>query len=387
MNTMIDWKKVRKECKKLKIYDGHFNPSTVPFEQQCWNVTLSTRNNEKTTGYVLLGMVLYRMYGVRLEYCRLLEDDIRPKDHRHFFDSIISYGYIEKLTDGKYNSVTYKAGFWFYQHVDSNGIVDDVDVDPFMHVFAIRKAMDMKSNYTSNAVFIIFDEFIDPTKIYKDDFVLLCDCVSTIFRNRYGWVNLLANTLDRQSVWFKEMCISREVSDMKLGESKRIAKDDLTPVLVNILPSNITQAKQKHNLALFNFKNSKLEAITGTTEGWSMRIYPRLPKSKNEYLLRNIYINVDGFISRIDVVNNATVGLCLHVVDTDVPDPLEYKEDALLLTTDFVTRDREIYLFSNKKISSLLNKCMNANKVYFSSNESGITFDHFLQQSHYWANR
>lgn len=384
MTSIVDWKKVRKECKKLGIFDGHYNPSSTPFEQQCWNVVLSVRNSEKTTGYILLGMVLYKMYGVRLEYCRLMPDDIRPKDHKHFFDSIVSYGYIQKLTNGRFNDVVYKAGFWYYRAVDDKGNETDISDEPFMHTFAVRSAMDMKSNYTSNAVFLIFDEFIDPTKRYCDDFVLLCDCISTIARKRYIWVNCLANTLDRQSIWFKEMCIVREVADMKQGESKRIAKDGCTPILVNILANNVTVAKQKHNLALFNFKNPKLEAITGTADGWSMRIYPRMPKAKTEYILRNIYMNADGFIIRLDFCKNAEIGFCLNVVDASESDPLESHDDAIMLTTDNITRDREVYLSSNVKISSLIQKFIKENKVFFGTNNAGVTFEHFIMHNHVW---
>lgn len=300
MTSVVDWKKVRKECKKLGIFDGFYNCSNTPFEQQCWNVVLSVRNTGKTTSYVLLGMVLYKMYGVRLEYCRLMPDDIRPKDHKHFFDSIISYGYIQKLTNDRFNSVVYKAGFWYYRTVDDKGVETDISEEPFMHTFAIRSAYDMKSNYTSNSVFLIFDEFIDPSKRYNDDFCLLADCISTIARSRYIWVNCLSNTLDRQNIWFKEMCIAREVTELKQGESKRIAKDGCTPVLVSILANTVSVAKQKHNLALFSFKNPKLEAITGTQDGWSFRIFPRMPKGNTEYILRNIYMNADGFIIRLD---------------------------------------------------------------------------------------
>lgn len=378
-DNKINWKTVRKEAKKSGMFKGHFDPCTVPFEQQCWNVCLSVRATGKTTGYVLLGMLLYKLYGVRLEYCRLMPDDIRPKDHCHFFDSIIEYGYIDWLTDGKYNSCVYKAGFWYYRKIDKDGNVESVSEDPFMHTFAVRKAMDMKSNYTSNAVFIIFDEFIDPTKLYRDDFVLLCDCISTIFRNRVGWVNLLANTIDRQSVWFKELCIAREVATMQQGESKRIEKDGLTPVRVSILGAKITEAKAKHNLALFNFANRKLEAITGTADGWAMRVYPRIPKAKQEILIPNLYFDADGFMVRAQLIDNEQVGLCLQIVDT--PKTYDDMEEDAIIYTNGVPRDkRDRYMFTDgTKLSKVIRYLNQNNKIYYSSNEAGITFDSFMQ--------
>lgn len=387
LKNVIDWKKVRKECKRLGIYKGHFNASLYQYETACWNVCLSVRNSEKTTSFVLLGMVIYKLYGYRFEYCRLISEDLTPKKHRSFFDSIISYGYIDLLTDGKYNSATYKAGYWYYRYVDADGNVVETATEPFMHCFAVRDAFDMKSSYTSNSCFICFDEFIDPSKVYKDDFVLLADCVSTIFRKRFGWVNLLANTLDRQSIWFKELNISRDITNMALGESKRIANPDCTPVLVNILPANISDAKKLHNLALFSFKNPKLEAITGVTDGWSVRVFQRLPRAKNRFLARNIYINAHGFVVRMDILINDIVGLCVQIVDTDVEYPIESKEDAILITTGDITQERTYYLFSNKNIWNFLSKMIHQNKVYFSSNEAGITFEHYINTNHTWNRR
>lgn len=382
---VIDWNKVRKTCKKLKIFEGHYNPSEIPFEQANWQVALSPRNHEKTTGFVLLGMILEQMYNIRIEYCRLMPDDVKPMKHKTFFDNIKSLGYIERITKGAYNDCTYKAGFWYYIMKDSNGeIIDECD-EPFMHTFPIRKAMDMKSNYVTapnncdDGGFIIFDEFIDPTKFYQDDFVLLCDCISTIFRFKQGYINLLANTIDRQSIWFRELNIAREVVDMKIGESKRIHKEDCSPVYVHFLSTKQTEKRQSLISKIFSFKNPKLEAITGSSDGWAMRMYPRLPRAKRDYIMRNIYLDAHGFTVRIDIINHEEIGLCCNVVDTDYRSD-NLPDDAIMFTLEPITRDNQFWLHTIK-LGMLIKWFYDNGRMYYGTNQAGNTWDSYINSS------
>lgn len=374
---MIDWNRVRKEAKRLKVFEGHYDPTTTPFENQHWNVVMSTRSGEKTTGYVLMGMIIHQMTGMRVEYCRLMPDDVTPKKHRNFFDSIKDLKYIERITHGEYNDCFYKAGFWYYRYVDDEGNVERESTEGFMHVFAVRQAMNMKSSYTSNSEFIIFDEFIDPTKIYLDDFVLLCDCISTIFRQREGYINLLANTIDRQSVWFRELNIARDVLDLKQGESKRIQHEDCSPVLVSILAPKQTQKRQSFISKIFSFKNSKLESITGTSDGWAMRLYPRMPKGSKKYLMRNIYLDAYGFRVRIDLVEHELVGLCCNVVDVD-NNMTELEDDAVLFTLESIRGSNEYHLF-NTKLGKVIKYLYDYGLMYYGSNQAGNTWDSYMK--------
>lgn len=379
-NIQINWNEVKKLASKTKIFKGHFNPLENNKFTVNWSVIMSVRNSEKTTAYILLGMLIYQVQGFRIEYCRMSKDDIRPKDHNHFFDSIIELGYIERITGGMWNSVVYKAGFWFYRNIDENGN-EEISSEPFMHVFAIKNAMDMKSNYTSNSMFLIFDEFEDPTKFWRgDEFTLLCDCISTIFRKRvHAHINLLGNTLNLHSSWFSELCISRQVLDMKQGDSKICNQStDLTPVFVSILPAKLTDEKLKLNKAFFNFKNPKLEAITGTSGGWSMRSYPKLPKVKKENVFQKVYVNFDGFRVRLDFINCEGFGLCINVVPTFVT---ELEKDCIEITTEQIFHDNQIFLLRNGKISGIINNFYYQKRIFYANNEVGVLFDNFMQRT------
>lgn len=377
----IDWNKVNKLAQKTKIFKGYFNPLENNKFLANWSVIMSVRNSQKTTGYILLGMLIYEIYGTRIEYMRLSKEDIKPKQHAHFFDSILDLHYIEKITGGKWNSCFYRAGFWFYQSVDGDGTVVEKSTEPFMHVFAITDAMTLKSNYTSNSKFCILDEFEDPTKYWRgDEFVLLCDCLSTIFRSRLNcYITLLGNTLNLYSPWFNELNIQQDVVNMKQGSSHicNIDKSDLTNVFVSILPAKLTEHKKLINLSFFSFKNSKLEAITGECGGWSVRIYPRLPKGKKQKLTDNIYINFEGFLIRIDFLVVENLGLCCNVVPTN---KLELDPDAIELTTEMISKENQVYLMRFCPIGNEVQKMYNRNRVYFANNTVGAMFDNFMER-------
>lgn len=380
----IDWNKVRKVCKKLGIFKGFFDPCEIPFEMASWQIFLSVRGNGKTTSMLLLGMVLEQMYGIRIEYCRLMPDDIKPMKHRTLFDSIKALGYIEKITNGRYNDCVYKAGFWRYVLRDSNGEIMDEATEPFMHVFSVKQAMNMKSSYITSQTkyddcFIVYDEFIDPTKLYQDDFVLLCDCISTIARLKNATICMLANTIDRQSVWFRELNIAREILDLKLGESKLIQKDGCSPVYVHLLATKQTEKRQSIVNKIFSFKNPKLSAITGSDDGWSMRMYPRLPRAKRDYIMRNIYLDAHGFTVRIDIINHEEIGLCCNVVDTDYRSD-NLPDDAILFTLEPIVKENQFWLHTIK-LGMLIKWFYDNGRMYYGTNQAGNTWDSYINSS------
>ena len=105
---MIDWVKVRKECKRLGIFPkGFWNPLHCNFEECGIQMLLSERSVGKTTGILLVGMVLNSLYGVRIHYIRNTKNMLRESIVSDLFSTIISCGYVSKVTNGKYNSIRY----------------------------------------------------------------------------------------------------------------------------------------------------------------------------------------------------------------------------------------------------------------------------------------
>ena len=94
---LIDWKKARKDYKKLNIPDYLYNPCREPLEKAKHHIILSQRSSGKTTNLLILGMILNKNHGIIIHYIRSREDYISNKHIKDLFSTIQSFGYIEKI--------------------------------------------------------------------------------------------------------------------------------------------------------------------------------------------------------------------------------------------------------------------------------------------------
>ena len=213
-----DFDRIKKEYKKLKVPKEFYNPCFVPFEQAKYFVGVSERSTGKTTNWVLFGLVMNKLYGTQIQYIRQVRDMIAPKNLNQFMDVIVNNGYIEKVTDGKYNSCEYFAGAWRFICIKDGEVIEKAKV-PFMSCLSLDQNLIYKSSY--NAPFgdlIIFDEFIS-TRYMPNEFVTFSDLVKTIIRERISpFVVMLANTTDRYNEYFRELMIQDEILKIKVNE-------------------------------------------------------------------------------------------------------------------------------------------------------------------------
>ena len=88
----VDWKKVHKEIKKLKIPTEIYNPlyNTNMYDNSYF-VELSERSIGKTTNWLLIGLVLYKLYGIQTQYLRQIETMITPKNCKDLYKTIIKF--------------------------------------------------------------------------------------------------------------------------------------------------------------------------------------------------------------------------------------------------------------------------------------------------------
>ena len=176
----VDWKKVHKEIKKLKIPTEIYNPlyNTNMYDNSYF-VELSERSIGKTTNWLLIGLVLYKLYGIQTQYLRQIENMITPKNCKDLYETIIKFGYISKIFDDKYNSIEYKARRWTLLYRDDDGNVINKDTNYCTISLDIEHNEVYKSSYsTTTGDLIIFDEFI--SKYYRpDEFIYFLDLIKT----------------------------------------------------------------------------------------------------------------------------------------------------------------------------------------------------------------
>lgn len=366
---LIDWKKVSKRCKELDIPSDVYTPFELPFTQAKYFVEMSERSIGKTTNWLLLGMILNDMYGITIQYVRQILDMIMPKN-MDLFRTILEYDYIEKITNGRYNSVKYFSRRYFYINTNTG----EEATESFMNCLSIDQAQDLKSSYNAPlGDIIIFDEFISKYN-RPNEFVEFEDLVKTIIRERESpIVVLLANTIDRYNIYFKELEIYDDMQNIKNNE-KRIVKTAMGTVIHINLIANVrhTAQKEKHNSLFFGFKNEKLNAIRGGE--WATNSYQHIPRIDIQPLVTNRYINFNGKFLRLELIYSDDIGRAVFVHEAS-----QTYEDSIIYTTGEISKKNERYLLGDSKIDKYIWMLYTRNKFYYSNNMVGEMVNSYVR--------
>lgn len=382
-----DWKAITRQLKKLKIPPGVYNPADYPFESGChYYVAMSERGVGKSTQWLLIGLIMFWMYGTHTVYVRQFRDMIAPKNTRDMFGLINASGYIDTLTKGQYNCAIYKAKRWYLAHINDDGDIDKKSTDWFMLQVSVDDGINLKSTINDPvADLIIFDEFISSRIPANDEFPMFCDLVSTFIRTRVSpIIVLLTNTIDREAAMWHELEIHKHIREMHKGD-KRLVKTDLgTHIYIDFISLvEVTAKKQRSNLFYFGFRNPKIAAITGLDD-WNIVCFPHIPQTLcNESIPLKIplYIKYYGNLYRLDGYVNEVQGLfvCIH------PATKTYDDSFILTLDDFDLTDRKrlyIYGFGGKSVlAPILAKYLVAyerNMWFYDSNDTGSAIKSYM---------
>lgn len=377
---LYDWDFIRKEYKKLKVPKEYYYPLKVNWRNAGYCVAMSDRARGKTSEVLLLGQIMHKHYGTVIHYIRQDEKTITPYAMKDLFATLTECGYIEKLTDGKYNSVYYYGHKWYYCTLDEDGKRVETAPDPFMICMHLGESDRRKSSYNCpRGDLIIFDEFVQLSGYGYSDFIRFSDLVSTIFRKRLcGCIYMLSNTIDLTSPWFDELCIRDDINIMQQGESRYIESPLGTRVFVEIMTGDKTQQTEHVNKRYFGFLNPKLSAITGKGT-WATEAYQHIPpaytidtktgeKTEREIhvLYNKLFLRQSGKLLKLQLVKDEK-GLCVYVMPAT-----RIYDDSYILTHGDITNDHEIFAFGARgTMLESIWKLYKHNRFYYATNSDG----------------
>ena len=350
---------------KLKLFpDGVYTPSKI---NAVWNVYISDRSSGKTTAWLIVGLIAYVDEGVTTHYIRSREQMIRESNIRSIYSVICDKGYVEKITNGRFNDIVYQRNHraFYLCRTDEDGNETARDMNCCCKVMSIDNSDSYKSSYQCDtADFVIFDEFIN---IYykQGEFVTFCDLLSTLFRKRMSaYIVMLANTINRRSEYFDELGCRDFIETAEQGDNIDYSLDG-TSVHVEVLGVKVDSKRKLFNSRYFNFRNKRLNSITG--QGWSIDNVQHITRKADEIICKNVFVYYQSNYVQLYVVKISDYGYAIHAVKSNAP----AKDDYIIYSIDRDFSDsKNIYGKGSDKFSSWLWGYMFKNRKWFYANNS-----------------
>lgn len=371
MGIAVNWDLVRKNFAKIvpaQYRKNYHNPLDAHPEDYSYYMDLSDRDRGKTTNKLIVGLILYAMYGVNTVYMRTKTDDIERRNISTLFDAILERGYIQKIFGEPWNSIDYSSYRWCVCEVDESGKIAQKMPGFFAIALATEKAMRYKSRLVlPRADFIVYDEFIEPDyPSYTMEYFQ--QNLKTVLRSRKSGVILMSsNAINLNSPWFSDFKIRREVKHLKAGEHAVIDVDGTT-FYVDILAEDKRAEKKQYNKKYLGFADHNMQSISGRGV-WEMRQYPHIRREFKDckIIARNVYVQHLGDLLNISLAIVPDLGLCGFVR----PATKTYS-DSVIFTLGEITDRRHIYKIGESNApTAVIWRLYRQNRMYYATNECG----------------
>ena len=376
-----DWELIKEDYRSLGCPADIFDPTTNPFEKIRQIFNLSIRSVGKTTGWVLIGMIMNARYGTTVGYVRQTEEELAPKYSRELMKVIVTYNqgqYIRQITDDKYNTVIYKDRRLYYCLADENGKEIDRSPEPFL----IMLAIDLQETYKSvlnlpRCDFLIVDEFVKT--YYKDQaFINWMQLLSTVKRRRQCTrIVYLANSIRYMSQWYREFMIQHILKTMRLGDHRTVTTAKGTRIYIELVEPKAKQRILEDAELYFGFDNPDLLSIVGTDLAWSLPEVPRIKyEDDDKVITKKIRVKAEDDL-KIVLVYNRTIGLHVNVY----PATNKRHNDEILLTLDTPADRRDHFALGYGEIFKRIWDLYKKNLFFYSDNETGAILIDYVARS------
>ena len=338
-----------------------------------YNVIFGERSNGKTYSVLQYAIKNYAETGKQLAIVRRWSEDFVGKRGQSMFNALVTNNEVAKATHNEWTDIYYWSSRWYFCKYDDKG-VRVVDPVPMAYGFSITSQEHDKSTYYPNITTILFDEFISREAYLPDEFVLFCNTLSTIIRERTDVkVFMLGNTVNKYCPYFAEMGL-KHVREMKEGDIDvySYGSTDLKVAVEYCKPN----AQGKPSDVYFAFDNPKLNMITGGA--WEIAVYPHCPvKFRPKNILFTYFIQFEGDTLQCEVVSVEDVCFTfIHLKTTELKDT----DNDLIFTTEYSPRynyRRKITKPQTDLEKKIVSHFIN-DKVFYATNEVGEIVRNYL---------
>ena len=348
-----------------------YSLSRILSKKAKYNIIIGQRSNGKTFACLKHIIENYVKNSSQGAYIRRFKEDYRGKRGETLFDSIVESGAISDVTDGEYDRIKYTAGKWYLAKWDSELQKVVTDQNPFCYAFALTDMEHDKSTSYPRVTTIVYDEFLTRKYYMPNEFVIFCNVLSTIIRQRDDvTIFMLGNTVNKYCPYFKEMGLNH-VSEMELGKIDVYTYSD-SKLKVAVERCENLDKKVKKSDVYFAFNNPSLQMITGGA--WEFMIHPHLEeedKFKREDIVFSYFIDFDDNLLQADIVSTEDDRNFTYIHRKTTPIKNERKD--VIFTSLWTTKDN--YYFNIMRPVNELTRRIKyyfvAEKVFYQDNEVG----------------
>lgn len=364
----------KKKNQELKLY---YDLTNIKEYQARYYMIFGERSNGKTYAVLKELITDYVKRGAQFAYVRRWEEDFRGKRGASLFDGLVRDDVISELTDGEYNSIYFWSGRFYLSKFDKETMTRTNAPEPCGYAFAISTMEHDKSSSYPFIKNVIFDEFLTRTTYLVDEFVLFCNVLSTIIRDRDDvTIYMLGNTVNQYCPYFKEMGL-KNVKKMFPGDIQLYEYGDSGLRVAVEYTGGSEYRDNKPSDVYFAFDNPKLKMIT--TGGWELDIYPHCPM---KYLKKDIkftyFIEFDEELLQCEIVKaNKCMFTFIHRKTTPIKD--EDRDMVYSQRYDPRSNWRRLINKPYDKIGDLVWRQFRTDSVYYQDNTVGDMIMNYLQ--------
>lgn len=339
-------------------------------------MVIGERSNGKTYSSLDYALEQFTANGEQFAYIRRWGEDIRKSSLDQLFSAHANNGRIKELTSGVFDSVNYTGKKFYLMGLDEKGKSVTLDT-PAGFAFDLNSMEHYKSIAFPKVTTIIFDEFLSRNGYLPNEYVLFCNTLSTIIRDRNNVrIIMLGNTVNKYGPYFGEMGLTH-VTEQAQGtiDEYRYSNKDLT-VVVEYCESTTKRGGKKSDV-YFAFDNPQLQMITSGT--WEIGIYPHL---ENGYrpadIVTTFFIEFEGVILHCDIVYTDGIFIHIHKKTT----PIKRDTDIVYGTQPSTNCYRRAGIHGqHDKLSRTVLKLIDENRVFYSSNDIGEILRNYIMWS------
>lgn len=351
--------------KNKKVPKGLYNISKLLATGCNWMLLLGMRSNGKSYQVTKTILEDYIKDGTKFVYLRRWRDDINGTSVDEFFNNVD----INKITNGKYDTVVLYSQKIFFAHYDDNGVVKRGE--HIGYACNLNTAERNKSWSFNDVGNIAYEEFVPQDASYLvNEPQKLLQFVSTVFRLWEGHVFLIGNTLNRVNPYFRDWQLTNAV-DMRQGDIQiyHMPKPDGGSVDLAVeMCSNV----EFDNKMFFGVGAKSI--VKGE---WEVNNYPHLDYNYKDFeICYEMGVKYDSLRYVVQILCHRTKDIvCTYVYKLTSNRPIDR------WICDYVSYDRLITKgWLPNKAEDMIRYDISQGKVRFCDNMAGSDFYHIMSQ-------